>query len=137
MTFVYEKKIVCMTSLSAAVFLGHRVCFFKTIPRLYLSGKFSFVVTARLDTRIEWFLSTKCMLLLLMSLPDLVASICSSPVYCCGCAVVLDVGGTSMLSFLVQCLPVRCCSVLCGFSRRVDVAKRQSMTSVGEVTAEE
>jgi hypothetical protein len=32
---------------------------------------------------------------------------------------------------------VRCCSVLCGFSRRVDGAKRQSMTSVGEVTAEE
>jgi hypothetical protein len=29
--------------------------FFKTIPRLYLSGKFSFVVTTRLDTRIEWF----------------------------------------------------------------------------------
>jgi hypothetical protein len=32
---------------------------------------------------------------------------------------------------------VRCCSVLCGFLRRVDGAKRQSMTSVGEVTAEE
>jgi hypothetical protein len=44
--------------------------FFKTMPRLYLSGKFSFVVNARLDTRIEWFLFTKCMLLLLMSLPD-------------------------------------------------------------------
>jgi hypothetical protein len=27
-------------------------------------------VTARLDTRIEWFLFTKCMLLLLMSLPE-------------------------------------------------------------------
>jgi hypothetical protein len=37
-------------------------CFFVSIPRLYLSGKFSFVVTARLDTRIEWFLFTKCML---------------------------------------------------------------------------
>jgi hypothetical protein len=44
--------------------------FLKTIPRLYLSGKFSFVVTARLVTRIEWFLFTKCMLLLLMSLPE-------------------------------------------------------------------
>jgi hypothetical protein len=44
--------------------------FFKTIPRLYLSGTFSFVVTARLDTRIEWFWFTKCMLLLLMSLPE-------------------------------------------------------------------
>jgi hypothetical protein len=27
-------------------------------------------VTAMLDTRIEWFLFTKCMLLLLMSLPE-------------------------------------------------------------------
>jgi hypothetical protein len=44
------------------------------------------------------------MLLLLMSLAvqsvlDLVASIRSSPVDCCGCAIVLHVGGTSMLSF--------------------------------------
>jgi hypothetical protein len=31
--------------------------FFETITRLYLSGKFSFVVTARLDTHIEWFLT--------------------------------------------------------------------------------
>jgi hypothetical protein len=46
-------------------------------------------------------------------------------------------GGTSKLSFSVQCWPVRCCSVLCKFSRRVGGAKRQSMTSVGEVTAEE
>jgi hypothetical protein len=67
----------------------------------------------------------------------LVASIRPFPVDCYGCAVVLHVGGTSMLSFLVQCGPVRCCSVLCGFLRRVDGAKRQSMTSVGEVTAEE
>jgi hypothetical protein len=44
--------------------VGLDLAFFKTIPRLYLSGKFSFVVTARLDTRIEWFLFTKCMLLL-------------------------------------------------------------------------
>jgi hypothetical protein len=49
---------------------GHVHFFLKTIPRLYLSGKFSFVVTAKLDTRIEWFLFTKCMLLLLMSLPE-------------------------------------------------------------------
>jgi hypothetical protein len=68
---------------------------------------------------------------------DLVASIRSSPVDRCGCAVVLHVGGTSMLSFSGQCWPVQCCSVLCGFLQRVDGAKRQTMTSVGEVTAEE
>jgi hypothetical protein len=30
-----------------------------------------------------------------------------------------------------------CCDVVCGFSRGIDGAKRQSMTSVGEVTEEE
>jgi hypothetical protein len=30
-----------------------------------------------------------------------------------------------------------CCNVVCGFSRGIDGTKRQSMTSVGEVTAEE
>jgi hypothetical protein len=30
-----------------------------------------------------------------------------------------------------------CCDVVCGFSRGIDGAKRQSMTSVGEITAEE
>jgi hypothetical protein len=69
---------------------------------------------------------------------DLVASIRSTPVDFCGCAVVLlHVGGMSMLSFSGQCWPVRCCYVLCGFLLRVDGAKRQTKTSVGEVTAEE
>jgi hypothetical protein len=61
-------KNICFTALYDL--LSSPRCFLKTIPRLYLSGKFSFVVTARLDTRIEWFLFTKCMLLLLMSLPE-------------------------------------------------------------------
>jgi hypothetical protein len=42
---------------------------------------------------------------------DLVASIRSSSVDCCGCAVVLHVGGTSMLSFSVHVDP--CDVVLC------------------------
>jgi hypothetical protein len=73
-----------------------------------LSGKFSFVVTARLDTRIEWcFFVYKMHVTVTNVSPreyfDLVASIRSSPVDCCGCAVVLHVGGTSMLSFWVLC----------------------------------
>jgi hypothetical protein len=67
---------------------------------------------------------------------SLVASLCSSlcSSHCCGCTVVLHMGGSSCC--LVATL-LRCCSVQCGFSGRIDDAKRQSMTSVGEVTAEE
>jgi hypothetical protein len=63
---VSSQYVLKLLKLNVAVYSF----FFKTIPRLYLSSKFSFVVTARLDTRIEWFLFTKCMLLLLMSLPE-------------------------------------------------------------------
>jgi hypothetical protein len=100
------------------------------------------VVTARFDTRIRCFFfffqnACFCYQCLSQRVLDLVSSIRSSPVDCFGWAVVLHVGGTSMLSFLVQCWPVQCCSVLCRFLRRVDGAKRLSMTSVGEVTAKE
>jgi hypothetical protein len=51
---------------------------------------------------------------------------------------------SSRLLWLCRCPPCGrvellslCCDVVSGFSRGIDDAKRQSMTSVGEVTAEE
>jgi hypothetical protein len=51
---------------------------------------------------------------------------------------------SSRLLWLSRCPPCGrvellslCCDVVCGFLRGIDGAKRQSMTSVGEVTAEE
>jgi hypothetical protein len=63
----------------------------------------------------------------------LVASVRSSPVDCCGCAVVLHVGGSSC------CLvaAILCCAMQIFAEDRWRRANRQSMMSVGEVTAEE
>jgi hypothetical protein len=79
-------------------------------------------------------LCSDCMVLLL-SLPE---STTWSPLGCL-CPLL-----SSRLLWLCRCPPrgrvellSLCCNVVCGFLRGIDGAKRQSMTSVGEVTAEE
>jgi hypothetical protein len=116
------------------------VLFLKQYPVFICRANFHLWWPLSLISVFSGFLFTICMLLLPMSLPE---STWLGRLYPLLSSRLLWLrrypprGRDEHVVFLVLCWPVRCCSVLCGFLRRVDGAKHQSMTSVGEVTAEE
>jgi hypothetical protein len=96
------------------------------------------MVTARHDTKIECFLFKNCMLQRVLL--DLVTSFRSSPVDYSGRAVFLPPGRRDKLVVFfgaILTLAMLFCAMRISRILRIDGAKRQSMTSVGEVTAEE